>query len=113
LCGWTNNYSPTSTRPKESVKSSRLDQKGLFGVIADYVFLALGWIAFGIYFLLMIQEFAPFMGDFKPLSYVFGDSVNVIHIIFFLIVFFKGWKWYQQRSDLLALQVVTTKSPAA
>jgi ABC-type nitrate/sulfonate/bicarbonate transport system permease component len=104
---------PHKYQAKESVKSSRLDQKGLFGVIADYVFLALGWIAFGIYFLLMIQEFAPFMGDFKPLSYVFGDSVNVIHIIFFLIVFFKGWKWYQQRSDLLALQVVTTKSPAA
>jgi NitT/TauT family transport system permease protein len=100
---------PHKYQAKESVKSSRIEQKGIVSVIVDYILVALGWISLGIYFLLLIQEFIPFMGDFRPLSYVFGDSVNVVHIIFLLILFFQGWKWWQKRTDQLALQGVTTK----
>ena len=85
----------------------------MISVIIDYVWFALGWIALGIYGLLFIQEFIPFMGDVKPLSSVFGDSVNVIHIIFFLILAFKAWKWYQQRSDNEAMQFAASKSSKA
>lgn len=101
---------PHKYQAKESIKSSKIDQKGLGGVITDYVVSALGWIALGVYFLLVLQEFVPLMGDFKPLSFVFGDSVGVIEVIFGLIVFFKAWKWYEVRSDQLAMQVVTSKA---
>ena len=104
---------PHKYQAKDALRSSRIDEQGLIKVILDYVLFALGWIAFGIYALCMIQEFIPIMGDFKPLSYVFGDSVNVMHIIFILILLFKAWKWYQVRSDLLALQMVSPKSSKA
>lgn len=103
-------FFPFKYQAKESIKSSRIDQKGIVSIVLEYIFLALGWISLGIYFLLMLQEFVPFMGDFKPLSYVFGDSVNVMHIIFFLILFFQGWTWYKKRSDQLALQAIPTKT---
>jgi len=97
---------PHKYQAKDAIKSARIEKKGLLSMIADYVFFALGWISLGIYFILLIQEFVPVFGDFKPLSFVFGGSVRVIHIIFFLIVGFKAWKWYQERTDRIALQSI-------
>jgi ABC-type nitrate/sulfonate/bicarbonate transport system permease component len=97
---------PHKYQAKDAIKSARLEKKGLFSMITDYVFFALGWISLGIYFVLLVQEFVPVFGDFKPLSFVFGDSVRVIHVIFFLIVGFKAWKWYQGYSDRVALQSI-------
>lgn len=106
-------FFPFKYQAKESARSSRIEEKSLLGVVLDYVWLALGWIALGIYGLLFIQEFIPFMGDVRPLSYVFGDSVNVIHIIFIMILLFKAWKWYQRRSDQEALQFASAKTSKA
>lgn len=103
-------FFPFKYQAKESAKASKIEQQGLISVIIDYVWFALGWIALGIYGLLFIQEFIPFMGDVKPLSSVFGDSVKVMHVIFFLILAFKAWKWYQQRSDNEAMQFAASKS---
>jgi len=104
---------PFKYQAKEALRSSKIDEPGLISVIFDYVVFALGWIALGIYVLFAIQEFMPFMGDFKPLRYVFGDSVNVVHVIFILIILFKAWKWYHVRSDMVALQMVSAKSSKA
>lgn len=103
---------PFKYQAKDAIKSARLERKGLFLMISDYVLYALGWISLGIYFILLVQEFVPIFGDFKPLSFVFGDSVRVIHIIFLLIVGFKAWKWYQDYSDRIALQSVNLNSAA-
>jgi len=100
---------PFKYQAKEAIKSSKLERKGLVSMILDYIFVALGWICLGIYFILLIQEFFPFMGDFKPLSFVFGDSVKVVHVIFAMIIAFKAWRWYQERSDLLAMPSVNVK----
>jgi NitT/TauT family transport system permease protein len=104
---------PHKYQAKESIRTSKIERKGLISVILEYVFVAIGWIALGFYFIFMVQEFIPFLGDFKPLSYVFGDSVRVVHIIFFMIVLFKGWKWYQRRDDMAAMQKVTAKATGA
>lgn len=100
---------PHKYQARESIKSSKLEQPGIVSVVIDYIFTALGWISLGIYLILMIQEFTGFIGDFRPLGYVFGDSVNVIHIIFVLILLFKAWSWYKERTDQQALQLVTRK----
>ncbi|MBK8832116.1 MAG: hypothetical protein IPN60_14930 [Saprospiraceae bacterium] len=92
---------PFKYQAKDAIKSAKLEKKGLVCIVLDYIFLALGWISLGIYFVLLVQEFVPVFGDFKPLSFVFGDSVSIIHVIFFLIVGFKGWNWYKERSDKL------------
>jgi ABC-type nitrate/sulfonate/bicarbonate transport system permease component len=106
-------FFPFKYQAKESERASKIEQKRLLGVVLDYVWLALGWIALGIYGLLFIQEFIPFMGDVRLLSYVFGDSVYVFHIIFSIILLFKTWKWYQQRSDREALQFASSKTAKA
>lgn len=103
---------PHKYQQKASLKSSRLSQKGLFFVLREYVLAALGWITLGLVFIFIIQEFFPLMGSIKPLSYVFGDNVIVIYLIFFLVVFFLGWKWYDKRSDLLVMKELSIKTVA-
>lgn len=97
---------PFKYQAKDAIKSAKLEKIGLLSMVTDYVLVALGWISLGIYFVLLIQEFVPVFGNFKPLSFVFGDSVSVIHVIFFLIIGFKAWKWYQDHSDRVALQSI-------
>ncbi|HQW02018.1 MAG TPA: ABC transporter permease subunit [Saprospiraceae bacterium] len=101
---------PFKYQAKEAVKSSRLENKGLISVISDYVLVALGWIVISIYLMLMINELAGFLGDSRPLSYLFGSTVWVVHLIFICILVFKLWKWYQQRTDQVALKVIASKT---
>ncbi len=101
---------PYKYQAQDAVRSSRLEEKGLLRVIWDYVLLAAGWIALGIYVLLMGCEFIPFLGDFRPLGYLFGDTVWVIHFVFFAIVFLTAYSWYDKRRDQAILQQITAKS---
>jgi NitT/TauT family transport system permease protein len=101
---------PHKYQAKEAIKSSKVERKSLVSMILDYVFVALGWISLGIYLIFLVQEFVPFLGEFKPLSFVFGDSVMIVHVIFLMIVGFKAWRWYQERSDLVAMQSVPVKT---
>lgn len=102
-------FFPFKYQAKESVKSSRIGTAGLFRGIFDFTLQALGWISIGIYFVLMINEFSPFLGGFKPLSYLFGQTVWVFHILFILLLLYKAWKWNHDRIDQLALKSVTAK----
>lgn len=90
----------------ESIKSSRIKQTSLFGLIVDYIFSALAWIAVGVYFILFLNEFLPILGSVKPLSYLFGDPVWGIHMVMIFFLLYKGWKWYDGRTDHIALQKV-------
>lgn len=101
---------PYKYQAKDSVKASRIENKGLISVVSDYIVVALGWIAISIYLVLMINEFAGFLGDSRPLSYLFGSTVWVVHLIFICILVFKLWKWYQQRTDQAALNVIAAKT---
>ncbi|HPK10964.1 MAG TPA: ABC transporter permease subunit [Saprospiraceae bacterium] len=68
--------------------------------IFDYVIQSLQYIFIGIYILLAINEVFPFLGELKPLSYLFGDRLWVIHVLFVLIlilVFKKPIKMLIQR----------------
>ncbi len=76
---------------KEEPVNSTLD------AILDYAVEALVWVLLGVYFLLFIGEFFPVLGDLRILSYLFGDTVWVVHFIVLLIlgyrvydVFFQG-----------------------
>jgi hypothetical protein len=71
--------------------------------------MALGWIVIIFYIVLMINEFIPFL-NIKPLSYLFGEPVWVIHLIVVLFLMYRGWKWFQERSDAMALQSVKAQS---
>ncbi len=101
---------PHKYQQAASLKSSRIEKKGLLAVLQDYVFVALGWISLGLIFVFMVQDFIPFLGNFKPLSYIFGDTVNVVYLIFSIVILFLGWKWYAKRTDQLAMQELINKS---
>ncbi|HUR31237.1 MAG TPA: ABC transporter permease subunit [Saprospiraceae bacterium] len=103
-------FFPHKYQASEAIKSSRIKQKGIISVILDYVLVALGWISLGIYFILMLNDFMGFLGGLKPLSYLFGDTVWVIHIIVTALLLYKAWKWNEQRMDTAALRSVRTKT---
>ncbi len=100
---------PHKYQAKDAIKLSRLQQKSIVRVILDYAIVAFGWIGISIYFILMVNEFIPFLGGFKPLSYVFGSTVWVMHLIVIAFLLYRGWKWYQHRSDLVALHSIQTQ----
>lgn len=102
-------FFPYKYQAKESIKSSRIGNAGVFGGIFDFTILALGWILIGIYFILMINEFVPFLGEFRPLQYLFGQTAWVFHILFILLLLYKAWKWNHTRIDQLALKSLTVK----
>jgi ABC-type nitrate/sulfonate/bicarbonate transport system permease component len=98
---------PYKYQAAESVKSSRITETNLFKVIINYALVALGWIALGLYAILMINEFIPFLGGFRPLKYLFGDTSWVIHLVYLFVLFLQVNAWYKRRTDQLALQSVT------
>ena len=104
---------PHKYQAKDSIKSSVIRQKSLVGVVWDYIVVALGWIVIGIYFILMINELIPFLGDFKPLSYLFGSTTWVINLVVIAFLLLKGWKWYKHRTDMMALSSVKTQTAGA
>ncbi len=101
---------PHKYQAKDAIKSSKLQRKGLVSVILDYALVAFGWIGISIYFILMVNEFFPFLGAFKPLSYVFGSTVWVIHLIVISFLLYRVWKWLQYKSDMMALQSVKSQT---
>ncbi|MDQ3017292.1 MAG: ABC transporter permease subunit [Bacteroidota bacterium] len=103
-------FFPHKYQARDSVRSSSIEKQSLVKVILDYVFVALGWIGIIIYLVLMINEYTGFLGDFKPLTYLFGETTWVIHLIVIAIVAFRAWKYMQHRSDMMALQSVKTQA---
>lgn len=101
---------PHKYQASESIKSSRIQQKGLMQAIMDFALVALGWIIVGIYLVLMLNEFIPLLGGPRPLSYLFGSTVWVIHIVFLLAMVFTGYNWHRKRSDQMALLSITSKT---
>lgn len=104
-------FFPFKYQAKEAIKSSRLASAGVFQVVGDYALRVFGWIVLGLYGFLFICELTSALGDFKPLTHLFGQTVWVIHIIYFIILLFQIIKLVKKRTDQMALnQVKTAKS---
>lgn len=101
---------PHKYQARDAVKTSKLANKSFFGAVGDYALEAFGWIVVGIYFILMINEFVHFIPGITPLSYIFGGTVWVFHLIFLGFLVLQGWKWYKQRTDQLALAAINSKA---
>jgi hypothetical protein len=72
-----------------------------FDVVIDYVMVVLTWVFMAIYLLLMINEyfsvFSSSLGNVKPLSYLFGEAQWTIHVMFFLILVYQVYHFFQKR----------------
>jgi hypothetical protein len=67
-----------------------------FDAIFDYVIALSTWIFLAIYLLFTVNEWIPFLGGVKPLSYLFGDALWTIHFLFVLILFYQFYHLYQK-----------------
>lgn len=64
--------------------------------IFDFVITLSTWLFLAIYLVFMFNEWSPFIGDVKPLSYLFGDALWTIHVIFILILINQFYQLYQK-----------------
>ncbi|MCO6462610.1 MAG: ABC transporter permease subunit [Saprospiraceae bacterium] len=55
-------------------------------IIFDYIISTLIWIFIGLYILLTINEFVPFLGGLQPLGYLFGDTLWTVHFVFVILL---------------------------
>jgi hypothetical protein len=102
-------FFPFKYQAREAVKSSSIHQRNFLQAVTDYALLSLGWIMVGLYFIFMINEYIPFLGSLKPLSYLFGETLWVINLTFICFLLLQGWKWYKKRTDAIALNNIAVK----
>ena len=72
--------------------SSKIKQPGVWETTLDFALSAFTWISLALYFLFAIAEFGFLLDGIKPLSYLFQDTLWVIHVIFILVVVYKARK---------------------
>jgi ABC-type nitrate/sulfonate/bicarbonate transport system permease component len=78
---------PHKYQLRDQDKSGQLHNQTVVGVIWQYIIGTLFWILCAVYLLLFANEFFPFLGS-KPLSYLFGGTVWVVHLVFLLLIGF-------------------------
>lgn len=66
-----------------------LKEVSLVDTVVDFAIRILIWICLGIYLLFAINEFVPFLGGIKPMSYLFGDTQWAIHTVCLGVIAFK------------------------
>jgi NitT/TauT family transport system permease protein len=90
-------FFPYKYQIKDSyVSGNTLKQISGLDAIFDYVIAISTWIFLAVYLIFMFNEWAPFLGGAKPLSYLFGDALWTIHTIFALILAYNLWQLYKK-----------------
>ena len=82
----------------KSKYSNELEKPGIVDNVLDFGFNALVWVMLAAYVVMVLAEFTPILGGLQPLSYLFQDTLWVIHLIFLLIVVYKGKKIWETLS---------------
>ncbi|MEP6648254.1 MAG: ABC transporter permease subunit [Saprospiraceae bacterium] len=103
-------FFPFKYQASDSIKSSSIQGNEMLNVAINYAVMVFVWIGLGIYFILMLCEYFPFFGGFKPLSYLFGDTTWLINCIVIALLLYKGIKWYRGRVDQMTLKSLGLKT---
>ncbi len=90
-------FFPFKYQAKESYDSKiKLKTLSIFDAVWDFTIGMLTWIFIAIYLLFIVNEISPFIGDVKPLTYLFGDALWTIHFIFALILLYQLHRVYKK-----------------
>lgn len=81
---------------KSYIEAVNLKQVSVLDVIMDYIIDVVTYITLSLYIIFAINEIVPIIGNIQPITYLFGDTAWVIHMIFLLIIFYKGRKLYRK-----------------
>ncbi len=73
-----------------------LKKVSMLDAVFDFIISLITWLFIGIYLLFIFNEWYPFIGDVKPLSYLFGDALWTIHVIFTCIVIYQLYALYKK-----------------
>jgi NitT/TauT family transport system permease protein len=94
-------FFPYKYQVKATYEGKDMKHVSEFDVVIDYVMVVLTWVFMAIYLLLMINEyfsvFSSSLGNVKPLSYLFGEAQWTIHVMFFLILVYQVYHFFQKR----------------
>jgi len=97
---------------KYQLKTTYEGQKSMktineWDVLFDFIITVVNWVFIGTYLLLMLNEsysiLYGFIGDLKPLSYLFGDTLWTIHLVFLMIL---GYQLLKYNKKILLLILV-------
>ena len=77
-------------------KVEALKQVSVVDSIFDYIIDVVTYITLSLYIIFAINEITPFIGNIKPIYYLFGDTAWVIHLIFIIIILYKGKGLYKK-----------------
>jgi len=72
--------------------SSEIKKESSFELVIDFIIQAMIWVCLGAYVILALDELFGILGGLNLLTYLFKDTVWVLHIIFLSIIFYKGRK---------------------
>ncbi len=90
-------FFPYKYQAKENYAfNNNLKTLSLFDAVWDFTFGILTWVFIAIYILFIVNEMSPFIGDVKPLTYLFGDALWTVHFIFALILIYQMNNLYKK-----------------
>ena len=88
-------------------KSGLIKENSLIDAIRDYAVTSFTWLLLGVYLLLFVNEFIPFVSDKGLLSYLFGDTVIVIHLVMWTIIIYKLYGIFSKRKAKPLVEKIT------
>lgn len=75
-------------------------EESLLSIIFDYCWLALTWIALGLYLVFSLDEFFGILGNVNLITYLFADTAWVIHFVFLAIIGFKTYALFANKKTM-------------
>ncbi|MCP3929036.1 MAG: ABC transporter permease subunit [Bacteroidetes bacterium] len=89
-------FFPHKYQNKARYSKSQNKEKSTLDAVLNYSVNTIVWVGLAIYIFLFINEYVPLLGNAQPLTYLFGDTVYVIHLLAFGILGYKGYYGYQK-----------------
>ncbi len=83
-------FFPFKYQAREQEKTGRLEAPSAIKALLRFTGATLFWILSGVYVLLFVNEFTQFLGS-RPLSYLFGGTVWVVHSVALAIIGYFGY----------------------
>ena len=83
---------PHKYQAADQEKAGLISEDSLFSVISRFAASTFGWIGMGVYLLLFLNEFLGILGDFKPISELFGGTAWAVHLLMLTLTGFSVYR---------------------
>lgn len=102
-------FFPHKYQTKDQHRKGKIEETNLFDAVIEFASTTLTWLLMGVYIVLFVNEFIPILGDTRILSYLFGDTVPVIHLLMWTLIVFRLYNFFiRSRKKATRVQEVIT-----